>query len=394
MKAISSLIKLGLGLAILVLLTGDPLWSQVAGEAVEDRTYDFGLIPLGTVIHHTFTLRNNGKKALIVGKVSTSCGCTQIASYPKRIAEGDHGDFMAVMDHQHTGYTDIVIYVPTGPSIHDLYTFHLVGVLVDKASLAPVNPALIGAQAAVAAVSTSKNVELVDVRSIDLYVQSHARGSLNVSPFALEAREDLKAKTVILVNDGIADPALLAYIDRLKSIGFKDVHLLAGGLRAWQLAGGTLEGTPNSSLAQLSPNDFYSEQRSPNGWLVVDLDNTPASIPTAYPVTHIPLGTDPKAFVKKLASALVDQPGVLHVLIASGQGNGYDQIESMLSGAKLSAPVYYLQGGSHAYITYSREQTLALNPQKDVMGASKASLASSQINGQVVHGGGCASCGH
>lgn len=389
--------KLALVIVVGIALSVAESFAQVSAPVLDDNTYDFGLIPLGTVIHHTFTLKNSGKKALIIGKVSTSCGCTKIVSFPKQIAAGDQGDFVAVMDHLHTGYTDITIYVPTGPAAQDLYTFHLAGVLVDKAVNNTSNPAFVTAQDVVAAVATSKNVALVDVRSTNLYVQAHARGSQNVVPFALEARQDLKAKMVVLIGDGADDSSLLTRIDRLKTLGFKDVHLLAGGLRAWQMAGGGVEGAAraqSSSLAQLSGNDFYTEQRSANRWLVVNVDKTISSIPTSYPVKNIPLGSDPKVFVKKLSDALGNQAGISHVLIASSIGNGYGQIEAALRAAKLNVPVYYLQGGTLAYTAYTHEQTFLLNPQKITMDASKASLASNQASGQVVHGGGCAGCGH
>ena len=389
----SSLLLLGLSVWGMSAL----LRAQVPGTPTDDRTYDFGLIPLGTIVHHTFTLKNDGKKALVVGKVSTSCGCTQVVSFPHQIPPGGHGDFVAVMDHQHLGFTDVNIYVPTGPAAQDLYSFRLVGILVDKAPPASVNPSLISAKEALAKVMAPQPAVVIDVRPRERFAAVHARGSQNMMAFALETRQDLKSQSVIVIDGGFSDPALLARMDHFKKLGFQDVRLLEGGLRAWQLAGGGLEESAVSgraTLAQVSFYDFYREQRSPADWLVINTDHVPGDIPTSCAVKKLPLESNPQAFVKNLAEFVGKSDGPKRVLITSSLGNGYDQIEAALRTVKWTTPIYYLEGGTLGYIAYSRTQTMSLNPQKITMDTSKASVASNQIKGQIVHGGGCSGCGH
>ena len=46
------------------------------------ETYDFGAVPEGEVVEHTFTFTNVGEAPLIIQSASASCGCT-VPSYSK-----------------------------------------------------------------------------------------------------------------------------------------------------------------------------------------------------------------------------------------------------------------------------------------------------------------------
>ena len=42
----------------------------------EEAKFDFGTVKEGTVVDHTFKFKNEGTEPIIIGQVSTSCGCT------------------------------------------------------------------------------------------------------------------------------------------------------------------------------------------------------------------------------------------------------------------------------------------------------------------------------
>lgn len=395
LPALNWMFALAAGMA----LAGSNLPAQVPASLLDDKVYNFGLIPLGTEVRHTFLLKNAGKTAMKVTRVTTSCDCTKVASYPNRIPPGGQGEIVAIMHHRHTGLTDVSIDVQVEAPQPGLYTFRLIGVLAEKAAVSESSPLFVPAGQAVPLLKEPVPPLLIDLRPADLYAQAHAAGALNMKPVDLQMLQKPKGDSILIFGTGAANSTLLARIDRLKQRGIRDVRIVSGGLRAWQLAGGPMEGSAaaaSSTVALISPLDFYVEQKSGNNWLVVMTDKTPvgASIPSAYPIRTIPWSSGSSAFVKSLATAVAAEGPQGRVLISNTLGSGYDQIEATLRAAKVNLPVYYLQGGNQVYTTYSQQQTLGLAPKTLTLVSSDAFLTSSRTRGQTIRGGGCGSCGH
>ncbi len=390
--------KIWLTVLAAMALTVNGALAEAPVPAPDDKTYDFGLVPLGTETRHTFVLKNTGTKALKVTKVTTTCGCTTIASFRATIAPGEQGEILAVMKRPHTGYADVQVVAQTGPTLKDVYAFRITGVVVDKAALDPANLALIAAKDAVKLQAESKTLTLVDVRPSALFAEAHAKGAQNLTLLTLKARLDLKKRTVLLFSDGMGDLDWLQGIAQLKALGFKDVRLVAGGVRAWQGAGGSIEGRarPSSaSLATVELSSFYQEQPTGNDWIVVLTDPkvAEAQLPSAFPVKTIPWGKDPMAFATALNAAVKGHSSDVRVLVANASGGGYDLMESALRATKVAVPVYYLQGGSLAYTTFSQRRTLAMVPQKISLAGNGAYTSSAHAGGQIIRGG-CGGCGH
>ena len=70
--------------------------AMVAGEvegtpriAWADTVHDLGNVPQGAKAYYSFKFRNVGDAPLVIGNVSTSCGCT-VSDYPHQpVAPGD-----------------------------------------------------------------------------------------------------------------------------------------------------------------------------------------------------------------------------------------------------------------------------------------------------------------
>ena len=80
----------------------------------------------------------------------------------------------------------------------------------------------------------------VDPRSAAEYAQGHIAGAINVplSRMTEEAPVRLAGHNLFVVyGDGFQDPMAKAGAKRLIELGFKDVFVMDGGLRAWQKDG-------------------------------------------------------------------------------------------------------------------------------------------------------------
>jgi len=99
---------------------------------LDPPSFDFGTITEGTVVSHTFHLRNTGHSPLIITKIQTSCGCTTPNFSPKPVAIGDTTSFQVRFDSKGKGGPQtkfITVYSNTIPRIHKVI---LVGVVNAK----------------------------------------------------------------------------------------------------------------------------------------------------------------------------------------------------------------------------------------------------------------------
>ena len=78
------------------------LSAAVAEEApqllVDQVDYNFGEVPQGEPVLHTFKFMNAGDEALLISKVRSSCGCTAVLLSAKRLAPGEEGELHANFD--------------------------------------------------------------------------------------------------------------------------------------------------------------------------------------------------------------------------------------------------------------------------------------------------------
>jgi hypothetical protein len=81
-------------LAIL-LVTGVTAFGQTKGPVIawEKSTFDFGDVPQGDKVEHTFKFKNTGTEPLIITNVQVTCGCTTPKGWARDpIAPGQSGE--------------------------------------------------------------------------------------------------------------------------------------------------------------------------------------------------------------------------------------------------------------------------------------------------------------
>jgi hypothetical protein len=65
-----------------------------------ESSHDFGSVVSGKVVDYTFKFKNNGKEALVIKDVKTSCGCTAALVSSKRLLPGQEGTLHVELDTQ------------------------------------------------------------------------------------------------------------------------------------------------------------------------------------------------------------------------------------------------------------------------------------------------------
>ncbi|HLO58070.1 MAG TPA: DUF1573 domain-containing protein [Bacteroidales bacterium] len=76
--------------------------ANAARAQFDEHEFDFGTIPEGKTVDHSFTIKNTGKSDLYIRKVSASCGCTAVQPAKTKIGPGDSTLIKAVFNTRAT----------------------------------------------------------------------------------------------------------------------------------------------------------------------------------------------------------------------------------------------------------------------------------------------------
>ena len=126
------------GLALcLVLLTAICAWAApilVADEPV----YDFGSVPQGQNVRHTFQFTNTGDEPLVIDKVRSSCGCTAALISAEVLQPGETGELKANFDSaRFRGEVDKTIYLYSNDPLNRVLKFSVKGEVRELFGLTP-----------------------------------------------------------------------------------------------------------------------------------------------------------------------------------------------------------------------------------------------------------------
>jgi rhodanese-related sulfurtransferase len=193
---------------------------------------------------------------------------------------------------------------------------------------------------------------IVDVREQSQFETVSIPGSINIPLFAVKTKTFLKAKPLILVNEGYAYEPLERTCAHLRNNGFK-AWILDGGLVAWKQKGGPLHGDPfqQQGFNKVPAPVFYTEKAFDN-WLIVNITPSKQANPVSVmpEAINVPLTKSASSFVsalKKVVAQRKDNP-LLLVMLFNEKGEGYEAIEQPIQEAGM-AKVFFLSGGLEAY---------------------------------------------
>ena len=211
-----------------------------------------------------------------------------------------------------------------------------------------------------------KKLVLVDVRLSRDFEKCHIPGSLNIPIYALKTKTFLKAKPVVLVNEGFHVTPLARACTDLNQSGFS-ATILAGGLAAWEDAGADLAGDPfaRAALRQITPQDLYLERDNPHVSIVADSDGGKAYGgfgPNLQRLSGLEKQETATAMKKNKGSSSSDPFACLVVVTAMG-GSRHAMIQRNFASAGLHK-VFFLEGGAKAYAAYLDDLLLTRQPKQ------------------------------
>ena len=198
-----------------------------------------------------------------------------------------------------------------------------------------------------------KTVEtvLIDVRHREDFEKYRIPRSVNIPLYAIKSKVFLKAKDLILVNEGYSYRVLEQECERLRGVGFR-VWIMEGGLHRWRADGAPLEGDGFSqmTLNRIPPRAFYGEKDYEH-WIMIDVSGinrsgTRSLLPQSISMPLNGEGGFIEAF-NMILSGRRESP-FLYVLVFNENGEQYDRIEKVIQKTG-SKNVFYLKGGVKAY---------------------------------------------
>ncbi len=193
---------------------------------------------------------------------------------------------------------------------------------------------------------------------------------------------------VVLVDDGdgVADKAAR----RLMALGYRAVHVLAGGVDAWSAAGHPLfpsTNVPSKAFAEIVEHDYRTpamsaaelDRRRRAGENIIVLDSRPLD---EYARFHVPGAiTCPGAELVLRFADLVPDPDATVVVSCAGRTRGIIGAQSLRT-ACIPNPVMSLEGGTQAWrlagLELEHGPTTALQP------PSAAALAAARQRAEAV----------
>src|SRR5438067_792992 len=93
-------------------LAAPALSADWAEAMFDESSCDFGAVPRGPTMYHHFRIKNNTGKAVTIGNVRVSCGCTTARALKARLEPGEETSIAAQMDtSRFSNSKTVIIYV-------------------------------------------------------------------------------------------------------------------------------------------------------------------------------------------------------------------------------------------------------------------------------------------
>ncbi len=209
-----------------------------------------------------------------------------------------------------------------------------------------------------------KTAFFIDLRDRQAFQHYRIPGSLNMAAHTLKTKMFLKAKPLILFNEGHSYQVLEKLCVNLREAGFSQVAILEGGLNQWQKPVGNLQGNLLALryLDNMTAAQFWQE-RDYEYWLVVNISSIDDKQQLSSDVLNLWFSNNAEKWRKQLIAAVAKHTQTTsvypYILIVSARGDNYPKVKATLRETDLTN-VFYLQGGIQAYQQFIQEQAAML----------------------------------
>ena len=339
---------------------------------------DFGEIASTSIVMRSYEIVNESESIMGIADIQSSCDCLHILKYPQSLYPRSTNYVDVVLQPVVTGDVSYIVTINLADSSSSSCSFELRGVvhatdqgllpkdrstdisteLLTQKMLSRDLQAYMGPAEAIA-LSKKTQCAILDVRSGDEYDAVHIPGSLHVPLYAIQTKNYLRDRSLLLVDGYGLTSSLEEKCRQLRAMGFKSVRILYGGLSAWKRVGGPLQGHPRA-IAELDSIDaalFYSA-RQYDDCMVIDASTnaskvSPWLIPGAMPQTNL---------ANVVASSSAGWPSsnrFLTALIVDDHGRSSS---SRVMEWPAFTSVVVLAGGLDGYRQFLRKATAQLSP--------------------------------
>lgn len=210
----------------------------------------------------------------------------------------------------------------------------------------------------------NKTLTLIDVRPAAEFAEFHIPGSLNIPLHAVKTKTYLKAKPVVLANEGYGVEALETACRRLQADGF-DAGILDGGILAWKSKGGAVLGDPFALAAinQVPAWEFHREKDYAGQILIhATAAEEKSTLPLPSNTVSLPLLESGQA-VRQLKTMIrkAGSAAFATLLVFTDTGKENPRLQRLLAAEGIHQ-VFFLEGGLQGYEKQLQYNLLARQP--------------------------------
>lgn len=348
-------------------------WSHSSDKA--KRTYQFGPVPLNAKLTHDLVIRNPQSTVLQLHSVKPSCTCLRIAEpIPKQITANGQITLQLAFVPEKLGPQRISVQLDC-PGLDALEWFFTAEVIPPPEALP--SPQVVNAArqrlldkillpAAECVTLPAELRQVIDVRSSVDFQNSTPIGAIHVPLTQLHTLPaSLRKRSTLILDRGFGADSTVQTVVALRNAGWKDLHIIEGGLSAWSSHGGRITSAESPLAWFLSSEEARIHATRP-GWMILVPESLAQSwrLHEFFPDLLTYKDTEPAVAAALAAKINSRRPGdgattsVLHILVATEGGENVIPFAQALRAKLTGCPVFILGEGLRNYL----EQLRNLSP--------------------------------